>query len=75
MTVTFTVGSMPAQIPIEEFIQDSIFSPNSQVDIVIYNGQPLPTMYWYHEPTEWRLYWGEDMMEGDEITISVSKLQ
>lgn len=75
MTVTFTVGNMPGQIEVRDFIQDSMFSGISLVELVVYNGQPLPSLYWVHEPTEWRLYWGENMEEGDEITVSVSKLQ
>lgn len=74
MTITFTVGSLPSQIPVGDFIQDSMFGGICEVVSVVYAGNPLQTAYYSHEPAEWRLYFGDSTNEGDEIQVTVNKL-
>lgn len=72
--ITFTVGSLPSQVPVCDYIQDSLFSGKNEVVSVVYAGNFLKTIYYAHEPEEWRLYFGDDMADGDEILVTVKTL-
>ncbi len=72
MTITFVVGSLPSQVPANDYIQDSLFRARNEVGSVVYNGVPFILADYDHQPTEWRLYFGFTMSDGDEIQVSIN---
>lgn len=72
MIVRFTAGTAAGQCPLTDYIQDSVFRPGCIVEWVQYNGNNLTPLYWVHEPSEWRLCWGDDMLQDDDILVSVN---